>query len=368
MYIYFDKQGKIIKELEVIPFRVGNSKANTITIYINTNKRITQCSIMFNFNDGSSTPELFMNSTTFVLNKKTLNIGDRTTITPFIEGKVYDTNAFSYTLEDTLLVKGKARATIRAFDLSGAIITQGIIDFNIEDAVVQRSIPLTLDQYNEILNELSKKVSWGVNGNELGLTTEQLATSGEKTVLDYLYKILADKVNDSFLIDINRLQLVSYTDFNDLWKRNNNKVNVILLEGNKYYIVNNIEKVDTGFKFTAVYFNENELHKVVVYIYSDETKNYYEKNPYCNYILIEWNSSKSYYEDIYNFGSLNGLNILLKKDNDYFYFSDIKEELNRYTIYFTNYSTDNKLTTYRVVIAKDSYSNSYEEITQTIIN
>ena len=368
MYIYFDKQGKIIKELELVPFRVGNSKANTITIYINTNKRITQCSIMFKFNDGSSTPELFMNSTSFVLNKKTLNIGERTTITPFIEGKVYDTNAFSYTLEDTLLVKGKASATIRAFDLSGSIITQGIIDFNIEDAIIQRTIPLTLEQYNELLNELSKKVSWGVNGNELGLTTEQLTTSGEKTVLDYLYKILADKVNDSFLIDITRLQLVSYDEFNGLWNRNNNKVNIILLEGNRYYIVNNIEKIDKGFKFTSVYFNENELHKIIVYIYTDASRNYCEKNPYCDYILIEWNSTKNYFDDIYNFGSINGLNILLKKDDDYFYYSDIREETGRYTIYFNKHSADNKLTTYKVTIAKDSYSSNYEEIIHTIID
>ena len=256
MYLYFDKQGKLIRQIETQPFRVGNVESNIIYAYINTTRRIAQCSIMFEFSDGSRTPELFMEITSFVVNKQFTPLSSGTDISPFIKGKVYNNNAFSYKMDNTLMVNGICKATIKIYDTARSIQAQGTVSFNIEDAIIQSEPGISIDEYNNLLLELAKKVSWGINANEIGVDMTSLG--GETTFLSYLetryphYLLINynDFITDYVSLYKDKLNTIRHT-LNEVGDTTT-AVKVAIRKNADIYNVFKIEEKEDGYIFYAL--------------------------------------------------------------------------------------------------------------------
>ena len=256
MYLYFDKQGKLIRQIETQPFRVGNVESNIIYAYINTTRRIAQCSIMFEFSDGSRTPELFMEITSFIVNKQFTPLSSGTDISPFIEGKVYNNNAFSYKMDNTLMVNGICKATIKIYDTARTIQAQGTVSFNIEDAIIQSEPSISIDEYNNLLLELAKKVSWGINANELGVDMTSLG--GETTFLSYLetryphYLLINynDFITNYAALYKDKVNTIRHT-LNEVGDTTT-AVKVAIIKGTDTYNVFKVEEKENGYIFYAL--------------------------------------------------------------------------------------------------------------------
>lgn len=290
MYLYFNKQGKLIGQRESLPIRVGSKNANIIYAFFENTNFTGLATIKFKFSDGSITNEMAMfpcEEGEFVLSGANFENGQNTIINPFQYGIDYSLNGYTqkFIVQNINLVAGLTNATIRLYKANeinkeSEIFSQGNIVFTIEENLYDFSVEEE-DGYNILLNLLANKIDWGTTFGTFGIN-KNILTNEIPTIMDYLdirydYEFSHDYTYFTNKPQINGVEL----------KENKKSAELNLLDSRKseYQEINNLDLLSSGSSLVVINdsgeLNTISTNKLVSHVQTkDEFSNDDEINTY----------------------------------------------------------------------------------------
>ena len=166
IFLYYDKQGKLLELVNDDTIRLGNNNANTIYFYIDEEPNFTSKTITFERSDGTKSNEYAITESASL----SLPYSKTRNYKYFKDFAQYDFS--SYTVpSDILSVNGAYKATIRCIANDGTIFALGEFSFNVQTNVVKDDQNLTQSQYDYIWG------LWGDLKNDIHTTIENTETA-----------------------------------------------------------------------------------------------------------------------------------------------------------------------------------------------
>ena len=195
IFLYYDKQGKLLELVNDDTVRLGNNNANTIYFYIDEEPNFTSKTITFERSDGTKSNEYAITDSASL----SLPYSKTRNYKYFKDFVEYDFSSFTVP-SDILSVNGAYKATIRCIANDGTIFALGEFSFNVQTNVVKDDQNLTQSQYDYIWGlwgDLKNDIHTTIENTETALQNVQDAIASMNEQVNSTLEDLKDQVQDS---------------------------------------------------------------------------------------------------------------------------------------------------------------------------